>query len=193
MQSDRLKLAVIIGSTREGRLGATVGRWFAGVAEQDSRFAVDPIDLAALALPPVHPERPTPAIRAFLARLDAADAFVVVTPEYNHSYPASLKHAIDQGLAEWAAKPVGFVSYGGLAGGLRAVEHLRLVFAELQAVTMRTGVSFQNVWDCFEAGLPVDPHRPARAARAMLDQLAWWAHALRTARAQTPLAKAAAE
>ncbi|WP_432097524.1 NADPH-dependent FMN reductase [Streptomyces sp. bgisy100] len=121
------------------------------------------------------------------SRLAAADAFVVVTPEYNHSFPAALKHALDGHGTEWRAKPVGFVSYGGISGGLRAVEQLRQVFAELHATTVRETVSFHNVWDRFGAdGLPLDEAGPDGAATAMLDQLAWWAHALRDARTARP-------
>ncbi|MGH6894470.1 MAG: NADPH-dependent FMN reductase, partial [Dongiaceae bacterium] len=112
MPDRKLNLAIIIGSTREGRFGDTVGRWFAAEAAGRSDFSVDLIDLAEIRLPAAHPARPTPEIAAFRARLAAADAFVIVTPEYNHSFPASLKHAIDQAYAEWMAKPVAFVSYG---------------------------------------------------------------------------------
>jgi NAD(P)H-dependent FMN reductase len=111
---------------------------------------------------------------------------VVVTPEYNHSFPGPLKLAIDSVHPEWAAKPVGFVSYGGVAGGLRAVEHLRSVFAELHAVTVRETVQFYLADD------PLDVHGNARGTQAdaaagrLLDQLAWWAQALREARAARP-------
>ena len=115
--------------------------------------------------------------------LDRADAFVVVTPEYNHSFPASLKQAIDLAHEEWRRKPVGFVSYGGLAGGLRSVEHLRQVFAELHATTIRDTVSFHAVWNSFDSDdRPSDPVRAHKAATIMLDDLSWWAGALRTAR-----------
>ena len=189
-----LKLAVIIGSTREDRLGDKVGHWFAREAERHGRFTVDLIDLADIELPAAHPRNPTPEIREFRGRLALADAFVVVTPEYNHSFPASLKHAIDQGHAEWHAKPIGFVSYGGMAGGLRAVEHLRLVFAELHAMTVRNCVSFHSVWDKFdEAGELNDPQGSGDAARVMLDQIAWWATVLKAARAEVPYGVAAVE
>src|SRR5690606_5287867 len=106
--------------------------------------------------------------------------------EYNHGYPAALKLAIDWLRDEWRAKPVGFVAYGGISGGLRAVEQLRLVFAELHAMTVRDVVSFHNAWDLFDAaGMPRDPEGCAAAARGMLDQLAWWARALHDARGQT--------
>ena len=89
-------------------------------------------------------------IDALRIRLAEADGFVVVTPEYNRSYPASLKKAIDQYNVEWRAKPVAFVSYGGISGGLRAVEHLRNVFAELHAVTVRTAVCVSELWKHFD-------------------------------------------
>lgn len=185
-----LNLAIIIGSTREGRFGDTVGRWCSKEAARHGGFSIDLIDLADIDLPPTHRAKPTPAVDAFRARLAAADAFVIVTPEYNHSYPASLKHAIDQGYVEWMAKPVGFVSYGGSTGGVRAIEHLRQVFAELHATTIRDYVCFQRARRQFDAnGNPVDPECPRNAARAMLDRLAWWADALRTARELRPYVK----
>jgi NAD(P)H-dependent FMN reductase len=189
--SDRtLNLAIIIGSTREGRFGDTVGRWFAKEAAGHGGFSVDLIDLIDVQLPPAHRAKPTPEVDAFRARLAAADAFVIVTPEYNHSYPASLKHAIDQGYVEWMAKPVGFVSYGGTTGGVRAIEHLRHVFAELHAATIRDYVCFITARRQFDAdGKPVDPEGPRNAAKTMLDRLAWWADALRTARELRPYVK----
>jgi NAD(P)H-dependent FMN reductase len=187
MTDRKLNLAIIIGTNREGRFGDKVGRWFAGEAAQHSAFSVDLIDLADVKLPAVHPARPTQEVEAFRTRLAPADAFVIVTPEYNHSYPAALKHAIDQGKSEWKAKPVGFVSYGGIAGGLRAVEHLRHVFAELHAMTIRDYVSFHMAQRQFDqTGNPIDPEGPRAAARTMLDRLAWWGHALRNAREVRP-------
>ncbi len=91
------------------------------------------------------------------ARLDAADAFILVTPEYNHSYPASLKAAIDWHFTQWTAKPVAFVSYGGAAGGRHAVLHLENVLTELHAVTIRDGLAFPNYFINFEDGRPLDP------------------------------------
>ena len=185
-----LNLAIIIGSTREGRFGDTVGRWFAKEAAGHGGFAVDLIDLIDIKLPPTHQRKPTPEVDAFRARLAAADAFVIVTPEYNHSYPASLKHAIDQGYVEWMAKPVGFVSYGGTVGGVRAIEHLRHVFAELHAATIRDYVCFLMARRQFDTdGNPIDREGPHNAAKIMLDRLAWWADALRNAREARPYVK----
>jgi NAD(P)H-dependent FMN reductase len=184
-----IRVAIIVGSTREGRFGPTVARWFAEQAAGRDDLAVDVIDLAEMDLPADYPKTFGPGVQAYLARLDAADAFVVVTPEYNHSFPAVLKQAIDLGKREWQAKPVAFVSYGGMSGGLRAVEHLRQVFAELHAVTMRDTVSFHNYPRQFDAsGQPRDAAGTSAAAKAMLDQLTWWARALRNARADHPYA-----
>jgi NAD(P)H-dependent FMN reductase len=118
-----------------------------------------------------------------------ADAFVVVTPEYNHGYPASLKQAIDLPREQWQAKPVAFVSYGGIGGGLRAVEQLRQVFAELHAYTIRDTVSFHNYGELFDrSGQLIDPSGPNAGAKVLLDRLTWWASALRSARNARPYA-----
>ena len=120
-------------------------------------------------------------------RLEAADAFVIVTPEYNHSFPAPLKNALDRYGSPWRGRPVGFISYGGLSGGLRAVEQLRLVLAELHGATLRETVSFHNHWERFDdAGRPRDGKATEAAAARFLDQLAWWGEGLRRARAAAP-------
>jgi NAD(P)H-dependent FMN reductase len=184
-------VAVIIGSTRDGRFGPTVARWFVAQAEQRNDLVTDLIDLADTPLPTALTNKPTPelapALGRLTGRLDAADAFVVVTPEYNHSFPASLKSAIDWHFTQWQAKPVGLISYGGISGGLRAVEHLRQVFAELHAVTVRDTVSFHGAWEQFGPdGRPKNPDGCNAAAKAMLDQLVWWSDALRDARHRQP-------
>jgi len=183
VNADPLHLAVIIGSTRQGRRGHIVAEWAVGqIAERDG-FTVDLIDLADAALPAVFPMEADERLTAYRRRLDEADAFVVVTPEYNHSAPASLKHAIDLAGAEWRRKPVAFVSYGGLSGGLRAVEHLRQVFAELHAVGVRDTVSFHGPWNGFtDDGQPSEPTSAAQGMTVLLDDLAWWGTALRAAR-----------
>ena len=115
-------------------------------------------------------------------RIGEADGFIVVTPEYNHSFAAPLKALIDGASREWHAKPVAFVSYGGVSGGLRAVEHLRGVFAELHAVGLRDTVSFANAWAQFEEGRLRDPDLAEAAMATQLVRLGWWAKALRDAR-----------
>ncbi|MER7011494.1 NAD(P)H-dependent oxidoreductase [Saccharopolyspora sp. NPDC000359] len=187
MFEDRLRVGIIVGSTREGRFARTVADWFAGQARQHPELEVDLIDLAEVDLPAVMPAAPTPQLAEYTARLDAADSFVVVTPEYNHGYPAALKAAVDLAHAEWQTKPVAFVSYGGISGGLRAVEQLRQVFAELHAVTIRDTVSFHGASECFDAaGNPVDTTGPVAAAKVLLDQLVWWARATAEARSRRP-------
>ena len=187
MYDKPLHLAIIIGSTREGRFAPTVARWFADHVDRRNDMTLDVIDLAEVRLPAVLGSEPATEVAAVSPRLARADAFVVVTPEYNHSFPAPLKNAIDWHFHEWRAKPVGFVSYGGMAGGLRAVEQLRQVFAELHAMTVRSTVSFHGVWEQFDLeGCPKDPEPCERAASSMLDQLAWWGHALREARTRRP-------
>ena len=184
-----LRLMVIIGSTREGRFGPTVANWFVGEARQHPDLDIDVLDLAEVGLPDRltgYGAPPPVEVAAVTPRLAAADAYVVVTPEYNHSYPAPLKTLIDWHLDEWQAKPVAFVSYGGMSGGLRAVEHLRGVFAEVHATTVRETVSFHGGWARFDGALPIEAAECATAAKTMLDQLAWWGHALRDARAARP-------
>jgi NAD(P)H-dependent FMN reductase len=194
MSSTALRLALIVGSTRDGRFGPVVANWFAEQARQYPELAVDVVDLARAALPTVLPAfggtidpADAQAVRAVSTVLDTADAFVIVTPEYNHSFPAALKNAIDWHNTQWHAKPIGFVSYGGIAGGLRAVEHLRQVFAELHAMTIRDTVSFHAAWEQFNAdGQPKNAAGCTKATKTMLDQLIWWARALRDARAAHP-------
>ena len=189
MVEDPLVVAVIVGSTREGRFAPTIVHWLVAQARPRADMTIDLIDLADVDLPAIYPRRPSPAVEAYLDRIDRADAFVVVTPEYNHGYPASLKQAIDLPHRQWQAKPVAFVSYGGMAGGLRAVEQLRQVFAELHAVTVRDTVSFHMAHASFDGtGEPVDAAGCNAAAKTMLDQLAWWGQALRAARATHPYA-----
>ncbi|MET1075549.1 MAG: NAD(P)H-dependent oxidoreductase [Umezawaea sp.] len=188
-----LRLAIIASSTRDGRFGPTVASWFTDLARLRADLDVAVVDLAETPLPATMSGTPSAEDAALLGAvtptLEAADAFVVVTPEYNHSYPASLKNAIDWHFTPWRAKPVGFVSYGGVSGGLRAVEHLRQVFAELHAVTIRDTVSFHGAGALFDGdGKPKEPEGCGRAADVLLDQLVWWGDALRAARAKNPYA-----
>ena len=183
MSTDPLRLAVIIGSTRKPRIGEAVADWFVGRCAHRKEFVVDLIDLAEVDLPAVLPRHAPSPVRSYVARIDTADAFVMVTPEYNHGYPASVKQAIDVAGREWAAKPVGFVSYGGISGGIRAVEQLRQVFPEVDATTVRRSVAFPKVWGLLDdhGGLR-DSDFAEAAAEQMLDQLVWWGTALRNAR-----------
>jgi NAD(P)H-dependent FMN reductase len=191
MSHESIRIAIVIGSVREGRFGPTVANWFADFTRQRGDFEIDVVDLADHDLPNRLTDEPDPRVAAALAtltpRLAEADAFVLVTPEYNHSYPASIKALIDWHTTEWNAKPVAFVSYGGHAGGTRSVEHLRPIFAEMHAVTVRDTVSLRSPWHRFDdEGQLVDPGSVATSAKALLDQLVWWATALKEASAKCP-------
>lgn len=188
-----IKMALIYGSTREGRFCDTVAEWALREIGKRTEFSVDAIDPATLDLPERHHRKDSAGLVALKERIDNADCFVVVTPEYNHSYPAAIKFVIDSVHEPWQAKPVAFISYGGSSGGLRAVEHLRSVFAELHAVSIRDAVSFPNAWTQFdEIGELRQTSTGERSMTVMLERLKWWAIALRSARAATPYTKAAA-
>ncbi|OXM49449.1 NADPH-dependent FMN reductase [Amycolatopsis alba] len=181
MNSCPLRVAVIIGSTREGRVGDAVGKWFTDRADDRDDLVTEVLDLIDFTMPAELPEQPTPEMKRFARLVDEAEAFVVVTPEYNRSFPASLKQAIDTAYDEWRAKPVGFVSYGYRSQGLYAVEQLRSIFTELHTVTMRDTVAF-NLLD----GTPADVDGQGQAVTTLLDELVWWGLALREARAARP-------
>ncbi len=184
-----VRVTLVIGSNRTGRFGPVIADWLLDRVREHDGFEVDVVDVAEADLPTTF--APTAEVTARLAeitpKLAEAEAFIVVTPEYNHSYPAALKNLIDWHYHEWRAKPVGLVSYGGISGGLRAAEHLRQVFAELHATTVRDTVSFHNAHTAFDdTGRLREPAAPNAAAQVMLDQLSWWGRALREAKERRP-------
>lgn len=192
---DMHKLVVVVGSVREGRFGPVAAAWVAEQARAHGGFEVQVVDLAEVELPLALPAQspkyageayPRPAgMAALTSALTEADAFILVTPEYNHSYPASLKAAIDWHFTQWTAKPVAFVSYGGMSGGRHAVLHLENVLTELHAVAIRDRLAFPNYFTAWQDAQPLD-ESCAGYAKSMLDQLAWWAAALHDARAAVP-------
>jgi NAD(P)H-dependent FMN reductase len=159
-------------------------------ADHNSAVAdVDLLDCAECDLPDDGLLRPgASAGTAVSARIDAADAFVFVTPEYNHSYPASLKRLIDWHYREWMFKPATVLSYG-VQGGLLATEHLRGVFAELHVVTTRRVVGLSRPWTDLSPAGYAPPGDVAEAFGAALHELTWWAALLRTARHERPYAR----
>lgn len=190
-EQQRIKVAVIMGSVRPGRFCDTVTSWLMATLEDSTAFSLKVIDPAELPLPGWADLQESIGAAELRNRLAEADAFIIVTPEYNHSFSAALKSVIDTAYEEWQAKPVGFVSYGGVSGGLRAVEQLRLVFAELHAVTMRDSVSFAGAWNQFdERGNLMNPAQAEKLLNAMMIKLHWWATALNTARQQSAYNKA---
>ena len=189
--SEPVRIGLIYGSARKGRFCDTVAAWAAEQIREAGNYTVDVIDPALVLPQPGQAAEEHSGDANLWQRMEAADAFVVVTPEYNHGYPAALKALIDSVGAEWQAKPVAFVSYGGISGGLRAVEQLRLVFAEMHTVTIRDSVSFAGAWEQFdEAGKLRHPERAKKTMSTMLGRLRWWALALRNARVAQPYATA---
>lgn len=186
--SERIRLGLIYGSTRPGRLCDTVANWVASQVREHSEFEIERIDPAQMRRDADGRFDPDDVA----ARIERAEAFIVVTPEYNHGYPAALKELLDSAYEPWQAKPVAFVCYGGVSGGLRAVEQLRQVFAELDAVALRETVSFTEIWEQFSAaGELRSPERARRNMGKLLSRLRWWAESLRDARQRRPLRQAA--
>lgn len=179
-----LRLEVIVASVRPERFAPVVADWFLRAARARPEFHTGVLDLMNIPLPPDLTE--TPETARYRERLAAADAFVAVTSEYNHGYPASLKTALDSAKHEWRAKPIGFVSYGGLSGGLRAVEQLRQVVAEIHMVSVRETVSLHRARKRFDTTGETTDGAAIDATERMLTQLAWWGRTLRTARLTDP-------
>jgi NAD(P)H-dependent FMN reductase len=188
-------LMVIIGSTRPGRAGLPIGDWFSGQARAHGGFDVDVADLAEIKLPLLD-EPHHPRLRQYVhqhtvdwsARVAGADAFAVVTPEYNYGYPATVKNALDHLAHEWAYAPVGFVSYGGIAAGTRAVQQLRQVIAPLRMIPILESVNIPFHAQHIADGTFTPPPGTNDAASAMLDELAKVEASTRVLRAGTRIA-----
>jgi NAD(P)H-dependent FMN reductase len=184
------RLQVILASTRPGRVGLPVFNWFLEHAERHGAFELDPVDLAELGLPfmdePNHPRLRRyehQHTKDWSARVDAADAFVFVTPEYNHGMTAALKNAIDYLNQEWQYKPLGFVSYGGVAGGTRSVQAIKPIANVLKMTPIPEAVViplFQRFMTDDGTFQPEDLIQDA--AITMLEQLGRWATTLRPMR-----------
>jgi NAD(P)H-dependent FMN reductase len=184
-------LQITIASTRPDRAGLPIGQWIAARAAAHGGFDVDVVDLAHLGLPfmdePNHPRlrRYTHQhTKDWSARVQRADAFVFVTPEYNHGISAPLKNAIDYLHAEWQYKPVGFVSYGGVAAGARAVEHTKQVVTAVRMVPVVAAVPIPFFQQFIDEDGAVRANEPMEeGADAMLDELLRVEEALRPLRA----------
>src|SRR5436309_682009 len=183
-----LKVGIIVGSTRPGRKADAVARWVHGIAGKRTDADFEVVDIQDFNLPlldePVPPsmgQYSKPHTKAWAAKVGSFDAFVFVTPEYNHGTSGALKNAIDFLFAEWNNKAAGFVGYGS-AGGVRAVEQLRLVMAEVQVATVRNQVALSLFTD-FENFTTSKPDaRHAKSVNQMLDQLIAWSGALKSLR-----------
>lgn len=172
------KLLVVVASTRPGRIGPVIADWFVGRAHEHGGFEVEVADLAELNLP-LFDEPNHPRLGQYMhdhtknwARLVAgADAFVFVTPEYNYTFTAPLKNAIDYLHNEWRFKPLGFVSYGGLSGGLRAVQSLKPVVTTLNMFPVSVSVALPFVTTSIVEGELRPNELAVGSAKQMLDEL----------------------
>ncbi len=183
------KVGIILGSTRPGRNGAAVANWVRDIASKRTDAEFELVDLKDYNLPLL--DEAVPAVmgaytnqhtKDWSAKIASFDAYVFVTPEYNHSTSGALKNAIDFLFQEWNNKAAGFVSYGG-NGGARAVEHLRLVMGELQVADVRAQVtlSLHTDFENFSVFSPAGQHE--ESVTAMLDQVVAWGGALKALRA----------
>ena len=192
-----MKLQVIVGSTRPSRAADKVMPWVTARTALHEAFETEIIDLRDWPLPlfaehagsigdPADPAYSAPVVRAWNRKIGEADAYLLVTPEYNHSVPGELKNAIDSVFVSFAFrnKPVAMVGYsGGVGGAIRAIEHLVQIAVEAEAAPLRSAVILPFVDKAFTAdGEPADPATEV-SMQILLDDLAWWAAALHAARA----------
>jgi len=185
-------IKIIVGSVRPTRFGFQPAQWLFDIARQRKDAQFELVDLKELGLPFLD-EPLTPSsgkyekayTKKWAAIVDSADGFVFVTPEYNHSYSPALKNAIDYLYYEWNYKAAGFVSYGGGAGGLWAIEHLRGVAAEVKLFQIRDSVNLLYYWNNLdEKGGFKFTEEHAAAAKALLDDLVFWSEELKRPRAE---------
>lgn len=185
-------LQVIVGSTRPGRVGRPVAEWFTEVARDHGGFDVELVDLAEVGLPlfdePRHPRLRRyehDHTKAWSATIERSDALVFVIPEYNHGFNAAVKNAIDFLFEEWQHKPVGVVSYGGVAGGTRALQMLKPVLVALKMVPVVEAVNIPFVAKVLDEERQVQPTEVMQtAATTMLDSLARWTEVMQGMRSR---------
>ena len=181
-------ILVILGSTRQGRKGEAVARWFMQHASRREDATLELVDLRDWPLPFIDAPMPPasghydPAAAQWAEKVGTADGFVFITPEYNHGYPAVLKNALDHIYAEWSNKPGAIVSYGSHGAGYRAAEQLRQVLIELRIAPIQVQVGIPTVWAAFDDQGQIRDVRQERAADMLLDELVWWTAALKAAR-----------
>lgn len=187
-----IKIQILTGSSRPGRFNIQPAEWILEQAKKRTDIEVELVDLQKVALPflnephsPMQRKYEHAHTKDWSAVIAEADGFIFVTPEYNHSYSPILKNAIDHLYHEWNHKPVSFLSYGSLAGGSRAVEHLRTIAAELKMYDLREQIMFPNYWDHLDAdgSYSFTEAQEAQAAD-LLDSLVFWATELKASRSR---------
>lgn len=186
--AEPLKILVILGSVREGRMAAPLGNWVIAVGAGRDDLDLELVDLKEWDLP-FYPHAKAPAAGnytdakqiAWGEKIGGADGFILIAPEYNHGIPAVLKNALDTVYAEWNRKPVSFVAYGGM-GGARSVEQLTMVSRELQMAPLEGALHLQGIWARREGERFHADERETSRLGHLFDELAWWGKALRAAR-----------
>lgn len=188
--SDGKRLATIICSTRPGRVGPAVARWFHGFAKEHGALTSTLVDLAEIGLPlldePAHPRKQDyqhEHTRNWSRIVAEADAYAFVIPEYNYTPPPSFINAIDYLYAEWNYKPCGFVCYGGVSGGLRSSQPARLMVTTVKMMPLPDVVTVQSVAQHVKDGVFTPTEYHETSAKGMLDELAKWSRALTALRA----------
>jgi NAD(P)H-dependent FMN reductase len=178
----RPKIQIILGSTRQERQGEMVGCWFRKEAEKYSALEFEYLDLKDWKLP-FFGAADSPLVAKWQESIASADGYIIITPEYNHSFTAALKNALDYGGKSWRNKPVGFVGYtAGDVGAARAVEQLRLVAIELQLAPIREAVHISGVLGALPDNIGSEAMR--NRLERFFAQLGWWARALKAARTE---------
>lgn len=193
MQTSALKIQIIVGSTRQQRFSEKPAEWILGLAKNKEGMETELLDLRDWPLPFFNEPMGPTALKGkysdevatrWAEKVNEADGYIIVTPEYNHGYPAVLKNALDYAYQEWNNKPVGFVSYGGV-GGARSVEQLRQVAIELQMAPIRNAILIPSFWTLLDENKNLKTgafDALTDNAENFLNQLLWWARALKAAR-----------
>lgn len=172
-------ILVVLGSTRDGRMGVHVGNWLREKLLNRNDLEMTYVDLRELRLP-MFGEEQAAIIGDWVGMIEKADGYIFITPEYNHGYPGVLKNAMDYALPQWAYKPAGFVSYSaGPFGGVRAVEQLRAVTAEMKIYGLRDGLHIPFVGKVFgEDGKLLDESLNTRVEN-FLKPVIYWSEAMK--------------
>jgi NAD(P)H-dependent FMN reductase len=186
MKEHKTKVLVVIASTRPGRVGKPIAEWFIEEVKKDVRFQIEVADLAEINLPffdePEHPvlQKYTKSHTIEWSKTVAgADAFIFVTPEYNFGAPAPLINALDFLSKEWNYKPVGFVSYGGVSGGTRSVQHIKQIVTTLKMVPLYEAINIPFFRNNMKEGIFVPGEQQTKAVQPMMDELNKLASALK--------------
>jgi len=186
--AEPLKILVILGSVREGRMAEPVGKWVVEGAADRAALDLELVDLKdwnlpfyAFAKPPAAGDYQDPLQLRWAEKIAGADGYILICPEYNHGLPAVLKNALDFVYAEWHRKPVGFVGYGG-NGAARSIEQATMVARELRMAPLEASVHIMSVWSKVAEGVFTPDDKDTRWTQHLYDELIWWGRTLKAGR-----------